>query len=59
LGFCPSIPDDFLNPTILRIQITCAREFSTRIATGVPAGSDIEYADEVTMAYALEGRRAI
>ncbi len=29
----------------------------TRIATGVPAGSDIEYADEVTMARSLEGRR--
>jgi recombination protein RecR len=29
----------------------------TRIATGVPAGSDIEYADEVTMSRALEGRR--
>jgi recombination protein RecR len=29
----------------------------TRIATGVPAGSDIEYADEVTMMRALEGRR--
>jgi recombination protein RecR len=29
----------------------------TRIATGVPAGSDIEYADEVTMARAIEGRR--
>ena len=35
------------------------REFKvriTRIATGVPAGSDIEYADEVTMAHAMEGR---
>jgi recombination protein RecR len=31
----------------------------TRIATGVPAGSDIEYADEVTMASALEGRREL
>jgi recombination protein RecR len=31
----------------------------TRIATGVPAGSDIEYADEVTMARAMEGRREI
>ncbi len=31
----------------------------TRIATGVPAGSDIEYADEVTMARAIEGRRII
>jgi recombination protein RecR len=29
----------------------------TRIATGIPAGSDIEYADEVTMTRALEGRR--
>jgi recombination protein RecR len=29
----------------------------TRIATGIPAGSDIEYADEVTMAKAMEGRR--
>jgi recombination protein RecR len=31
----------------------------TRIATGVPAGSDIEYADEVTMTRAMENRRAI
>ena len=31
----------------------------TRIATGVPAGSDIEYADEVTMAHALNGRHEI
>ena len=31
----------------------------TRIATGVPAGSDIEYADEVTMTRALEGRHSV
>jgi recombination protein RecR len=31
----------------------------SRIATGVPAGSDIEYADEVTMARAMEGRHEI
>ncbi len=31
----------------------------TRIATGIPAGSDIEYADEVTMLKAMEGRREI
>jgi len=30
---------------------------TTRIATGIPAGSDIEYTDEVTMAKAMEGRR--
>lgn len=41
---------DLLRPTQVRI---------TRIATGVPAGSDIEYADEVTMARALEGRREV
>ncbi len=29
----------------------------TRIATGVPAGSDIEYVDEVTIRRAMEGRR--
>jgi recombination protein RecR len=29
----------------------------TRIATGLPAGSDMEYADEVTMLKAMEGRR--
>jgi recombination protein RecR len=31
----------------------------SRIATGVPAGSDIEYADEVTMSRAMEGRREL
>ncbi len=31
----------------------------TRIATGVPAGSDIEYVDEVTMTRALENRRSL
>ena len=37
-----------LKPTGVRV---------TRIATGLPAGSDIEYADEVTLQRALEGRR--
>ena len=31
----------------------------TRIATGVPVGSDIEYADEVTMQKAMDGRREL
>jgi recombination protein RecR len=31
----------------------------TRIAFGVPVGSDLEYADEVTMAKAMEGRREL
>ena len=45
-----SLIADLLKPYSVRI---------TRIATGVPAGSDIEYADEVTMTRALEGRREI
>jgi recombination protein RecR len=45
-----SLLADLLKPFPVRI---------TRIATGVPAGSDIEYADEVTMTRALEGRREI
>jgi recombination protein RecR len=31
----------------------------TRIAMGVPVGSDLEYADEVTMTRAMEGRREV
>ena len=29
----------------------------TRIAMGIPVGSDLEYAEEVTMTRAMEGRR--
>jgi recombination protein RecR len=29
----------------------------TRIGVGIPVGSDLEYADEVTMMKAMEGRR--
>ena len=45
-----SLIADLLKPFTLRI---------TRIATGVPAGSDIEYTDEVTITRALEGRREV
>jgi recombination protein RecR len=31
----------------------------TRIAMGVPVGSDLEYADEITMHKAIEGRREV
>jgi recombination protein RecR len=31
----------------------------TRIATGIPVGSDLEYADELTMGRAMEGRREV
>lgn len=32
---------------------------TTRIAHGIPMGGDLEYADEVTLARAMEGRREI
>lgn len=32
---------------------------TTRIAHGIPMGGDLEYADEVTLAKAMEGRREI
>ena len=31
----------------------------TRIATGIPVGSDLDYADELTMGKAMEGRRDV
>ena len=31
----------------------------TRLASGLPVGGDLEYADQVTMSKALEGRREI
>ena len=37
-----------LKPIVVRV---------TRIAMGVPVGSDLEYADEITMLKAMEGRR--
>ena len=31
----------------------------TRLASGLPVGGDLEYADEVTLSKALEGRKEI
>ena len=38
------------------VRSTCK---TTRLAFGLPVGGDLEYADQVTMAKALEGRREI
>jgi len=43
--------------TRLLAPITCVK--ITRIAYGLPAGGHLEYADEVTLARALEGRREV
>jgi recombination protein RecR len=45
--------------TYLSGQLRRAGLKITRIATGIPAGSDIEYADEITMLKAMEGRREL
>jgi recombination protein RecR len=45
--------------TYLAKMLKGSRVKVTRIATGVPVGSDIEYADEVTMQKAMEGRREL
>ena len=45
--------------TYLSGQLRRAGLKVTRIATGIPAGSDIEYADEITMLKSIEGRREL
>ena len=45
--------------TYLSAQLRRAGLRVTRIATGIPVGSDIEYADEITMLKSIEGRREL
>jgi recombination protein RecR len=45
--------------TYLSGQLRRAGLKVTRIATGIPVGSDIEYADEITMLKSIEGRREL
>ncbi len=55
------------NPTVegeatavyLSQQLKGAGAKVTRIAMGIPVGSDIEYTDEITMLKAMEGRREL
>jgi len=55
------------NPTVegeatavyLSQQLKRAAVKVTRIAMGIPVGSDIEYTDEITMLKAMEGRREL
>jgi recombination protein RecR len=44
----------YLNRLIAPLGVTV-----TRLAYGLPIGGDLDYADEVTLARALEGRRAL
>jgi recombination protein RecR len=45
--------------TYLAQQLKRAGVKVTRIAMGIPVGSDIEYTDEITMLKAMEGRREL
>jgi recombination protein RecR len=45
--------------TYLSQQLRRAGVKVTRIAMGIPVGSDIEYTDEITMLKAMEGRREL
>jgi recombination protein RecR len=45
--------------TYLSGQLRRAGVKVTRIAMGIPVGSDIEYADEITMLKSIEGRREL
>ncbi len=40
-------------------QLVLSEVMVTRLARGLPVGGDLEYTDEVTLARALEGRRAL
>ena len=45
--------------TYLSVQLRRSGLKVTRIATGIPVGSDIEYTDEITMLKSIEGRREL
>ncbi len=55
LALTPSVEGDTTSLYLARLL----KPFTTvsRIAYGLPVGSELEYADEVTLARALEGRR--
>ena len=57
LALTPSVEGDTTSLYLARLL----KPFThvTRIAYGLPVGSELEYADEITLARALEGRRAI
>ncbi len=57
LALTPSVEGDTTSLYLARLL----RPFTpvSRIAYGLPVGSELEYADEVTLARALEGRRAM
>ena len=57
LALTPSVEGDTTSLYLARLL----KPFTmvSRIAYGLPVGSELEYADEVTLARAFEGRRAV
>ena len=55
LALTPSIEGDTTSLYVGRLLKPFAKV--TRIAYGLPVGSELEYADEITLSRALEGRR--
>ena len=57
LALTPSVEGDTTSLYLARL-LKPFKEVS-RIAYGLPVGSELEYADDVTLSRALEGRRAV
>lgn len=57
LALTPSVEGDTTSLYLARLL----KPFTvvSRIAYGLPVGSELEYADDVTLTRALEGRRAV
>ncbi|MBI4127566.1 MAG: recombination protein RecR [Parcubacteria group bacterium] len=52
-------PEGETTVTFIREELKGATLTMTRLAYGLPAGADIEYADERTLTQSLEGRRVV
>ena len=57
LALTPSVEGDTTSLYLARLLKPFAKV--TRIAYGLPVGSELEYADEVTLSRAIEGRREV
>jgi len=58
LATTPAVEDDATAMYLARLLKPLGLKV-TRIASGLPVGGDLEYADEVTLGRALEGRREV
>ena len=57
LALTPSVEGDTTSLYVARLLKPFTRV--SRIAYGLPVGSELEYADDVTLSRALEGRREV